>query len=79
MHLAGGHLQLSTESATTQCLEMSDGKPTAASATWNMEGPASEGGCTSDAECTPQGMLAGPFPPAQCMAADLTVVGFWDF
>ena len=57
MHLAGGHLQLSTESATAQCLAMSDGKPTAASATWNMEGPASEGGCTSDAECTPQGML----------------------
>eukprot|EP01050_Picozoa_sp_SAG11_P038318 SAG11_NODE_15578_length_573_cov_0.970464_1_plen_187_part_01 len=67
MHLAAGRLQLSAVApppsgpgppTATTCLRAQSGLATAAVATWKaMGGPSSSGGCTSDANCTPEGML----------------------
>lgn len=58
MHLSGGKLSLSLDAASeAKCLAAGSGKPTTASASWDMEGPSSESGCSSDADCTPIGML----------------------
>ena len=69
MHLAAGHLQVSAMASppppgppgpptAAMCLRAQSGLATAAAATWKaMDGPSSDGGCASDADCTPEGLL----------------------
>eukprot|EP01047_Picozoa_sp_COSAG01_P018503 COSAG01_NODE_1004_length_12197_cov_8.942718_6_plen_329_part_00 len=61
MHLAAGHLSVSTAApggGSSDCLGADDGQPTAATASWaGMQGPASEYGCSSAAHCSPLGLL----------------------